>query len=80
MVILLYRKTEVKPNIFNISFEHVKQKFYTEIAELAVALWGYACCPPNSRRSSCTFPPEIYIFLYELLLLMASYISRSSES
>ena len=30
-------------------------------AELAVALWGYAWYPPDSRRLSSTFPPDFYI-------------------
>ena len=49
-------------------------------AELAVALWGYACFPLDSRRLSRTFPPEFFIFLYKILLLMATYISCSGES
>ena len=39
------------------------------------------CYPPDSRRSNHTFPHFIYfIILYEMLLLMATYFSFSSES
>ena len=68
-------------NIFIFSFELLTTVYAVIQAELATALWGYTCHLPDSRRLSRTFPPFLkIIFLYEMLLLMATYISCSSES
>ena len=64
-IFVCYSKNKLKClyiNIFIFSFELLTTVKVVIQAELAVALWGYACCPPDNGRSSRSFPPEFFIF------------------